>query len=147
MGEFIFHYHSWLLLFIRSLKSIRWGCLNSCHLSLLFLLLLLLLLLLLIGNGDGCRLSHFSFFFFFFGFFCYFFFFFFRSVMVIVMMLCVILLWCAGVVLVLIIFYNIAVKVYKFAVFFFLLKLLSSVDEVAVGLFYLFCCACLVSVE
>ena len=89
-------------------------------------------------------ISLFSFFFFFFGFFCYFFF---RSVMVIVMMLCVILLWYAGVVLVLMIFYNITVKVCKFIVFFFLLKLLNSVDEVVVGLFYLFCCTCLVSVE
>jgi hypothetical protein len=41
------------------------------------------------------------------------------------------------------IFCNIAVKVCKFAVFF-LLKLLGSVDEVAVGFFL---GACLVSVE
>jgi hypothetical protein len=42
------------------------------------------------------------------------------------------------------IFYNVAVKVCKFAEFFSLLKLLGSVDEVAVSFFL---GACLVSVE
>jgi hypothetical protein len=42
------------------------------------------------------------------------------------------------------IFCNIAVKVCKFAGVFFLLKLLGSVDEVAVGFFL---GACLVSIE
>jgi hypothetical protein len=50
--------------------------------------------------------------------------------------------WCCSV---LMIFSNISVKVCKLAsFFFFLLKLLGSIDEVAVGFFF---CACLVSVE